>query len=276
VPESPVGRAPRCARRLDEDEEVPAPTRAEVLRVLRNALNRAIREELIGRNVALLVDMPKVSKSRPKPWRAPEAIQFLRTARRHRLFAAFVLVLVLGFRRGEVLGLRWQDVDLEHAECMPRKQVQRVRGKVVLKDLKTESSQAALPLPLFCLRVLEDRRYIQRLERQIAGDKWRQNDGEDVIFSARHGGLLEPRRFSRTFDDLVTRSGARRITVRIARKTCASLLAWLKVHPKVAQAILRHSQISVTMDIYTETSTEDQRTATDQLAELLEGGINGN
>jgi integrase len=252
-------------------------THAEALRTLRNALNRAMQEELVGRNVARLVDMPAARPVKKKPWTAAEAIQFLRAARPHRLYAAFVLVLVLGLRRSEVLGLRWQDVDLEHGQFTPTMQVQRIRGRdgepgrLVLKKLKTESSQAALPLPAFCLEALAERRYLQELERRAGGADWKQAPDADLIFSERNGGLIEPRGFSLTFERLVARSKVRRITVRLARHTCGTLLAFLKVHPKVAQAILRHSQISMTMDIYTHVVAEDQRAAAGQLAALLKG-----
>ncbi|MFF6955283.1 tyrosine-type recombinase/integrase [Streptomyces sp. NPDC008317] len=252
-------------------------TQAEVLRTLRNALTRAMQEELVGRNVARLVDMPQAPPVKKKPWSAAEAIQFLRTCRPHRLYAAFVLVLVLGLRRSEVLGLRWQDVDLEHGQFTPTMQVQRVKGEngqpstLVLKKLKTESSQAALPLPAFCLEALAERRYLQELERRAGGAEWRQEKDADLIFSERNGGPIEPRGFSLSFERLVKRSGVRRITVRLARHTCGTLLAFLKVHPKVAQAILRHSQISMTMDIYTHVVDEDQRAAAVKLAELLKG-----
>ncbi|MDX3087377.1 MULTISPECIES: hypothetical protein [Streptomyces] len=87
-----------------------------------------MREELITRNVALLVDMPEVSKDRGTAWNAREAIAFLRSVRAHRLYAACVLVLVLGLRRSEVLGLRRQDIDFEAGRFTPVKQVQRVKG----------------------------------------------------------------------------------------------------------------------------------------------------
>jgi integrase len=257
-------------------EEVPAPTRFEVLRVLRNALNRAIREEILTRNVALLVDMPKVSKDKGKAWNAREAITFLRTARAHRLYAACVLVLVLGLRRSELLGLRWQDVDFEARQFTPIKQVQRVKGiGLVLKGLKTDSSQAVLPLPEFCARALEERRELQDLERKIAGDHWSQEPDQDLIFSSEHGGMIDPVGFSRTFNRLVQRAGVRRITVRLARHTCGTLLAFLKVHPKVAQAILRHSQISMTMDVYTHVVGDSEREAVTMLDELLEDPLIG-
>ncbi len=154
-------------------EKVGAATRFEVLRTLRNALNRAIREEILTRNVALLVDMPKVSKGKAKPWDAREAVTFLRSARAHRFYAACVLVLVLGLRRSELLGLRWQDIDFENRHFTPVKQVQREkRVGLVLKDLKTESSQAVLPLPEFCARALEERRHLQELERPGSRSGW--------------------------------------------------------------------------------------------------------
>jgi integrase len=257
-------------------EKVGAATRFEVLRVLRNALNRAMREELLTRNVALLVDMPKVNKDKGTAWSAREAITFLRSTRAHRLYAACVLVLVLGLRRSEVLGLRWQDIDFENGRFTPVKQVQREKGVgLVLKDLKTESSQAVLPLPEYCARALEERRALQELERKIAGDHWAQPDDHDLIFSSEHGGMIDPTGFSRTFDRLVKRAGVRRITVRLARHTCGTLLAFLKVHPKVAQAILRHSQISMTMDVYTHVVGDSEREAVTMLAELLEDPLIG-
>ncbi|MER7940834.1 site-specific integrase [Streptomyces sp. NPDC094458] len=256
--------------------EVPPAARFEVLRVLRNALNRAVREELLTRNVAELVDMPKVTKREAKPWNAREAITFLRSARAHRLYAACVLVLVLGLRRSEVLGLRWQDIDFDQRQFTPLKQVQRVKGVgLVLKDLKTESSHAVLPLPEFCARALEERRELQALERKIVGDGWAQEPGQDLIFSSERGGMIDPVGFSRSFSALVKRSGVRRITVRLARHTCGTLLAFLKVHPKVAQAILRHSQISMTMDVYTHVVGDGEREAVTMLAELLEDPLIG-
>ncbi|MDX2917637.1 MULTISPECIES: tyrosine-type recombinase/integrase [Streptomyces] len=256
--------------------EVPPAARFEVLRVLRNALNRAVREELLTRNVAELVDMPKVTKKEAKPWNAREAITFLRSARAHRLYAACVLVRVLGLRRSEVLGLRWQDIDFDQRQFTPLKQVQRVKGVgLVLKDLKTESSHAVLPLPEFCARALEERRELQALERRIVGDGWSQEPGQDLIFSSERGGLIDPVGFSRSFNALVKRAGVRRITVRLARHTCGTLLAFLKVHPKVAQAILRHSQISMTMDVYTHVVGDGEREAVTMLAELLEDPLIG-
>lgn len=129
-------------------EHVGGATQQECLKTLRNALNRAMREELLLRNVAKLVDMPTAESKEVIPWKAQEAISFLRSTRSHRLHAAFVFAIVLGLRRGELLGLRWIDLDFAEGVAHPRKQVQR-RKKVGLVhvDLKTEHSKGALPLP---------------------------------------------------------------------------------------------------------------------------------
>jgi integrase len=87
--------------------------------------------------------------------------------------------------------------------------------------------------------------------------------------------MIGPVGFSRTFDRLVRRAGVRRITVRLARHTCGTLFALLKVHSKVAQAIIRHSRISMTVDVYMHVVGEDEREAVALPAELLEDPLIG-
>ncbi|MGW7667809.1 tyrosine-type recombinase/integrase [Streptomyces sp. NPDC054775] len=107
------------------------------------------------------------------------------------------------------------------------------------------------------------------------GDHWPQGPDQDLIFSSAHGGMIGPVGFSRTFDRLVRRAGVRRITVRLARHTCGTLFALLKVHSKVAQAIIRHSRISMTVDVYMHVVGEDEREAVALPAELLEDPLIG-
>ncbi|MEU1042579.1 tyrosine-type recombinase/integrase [Streptomyces sp. NPDC005907] len=120
-----------------------------------------------------------------------------------------------------------------------------------------------------------ERRELQDLERRIVGAGWAQEPGQDLVFSSERGGPIDPMGFSRSFERLVKRAGVRRITVRLARHTCGTLLAFLKVHPKVAQAIVRHSQISMTMDVYTHVVGDGEREAVSMLAELLQDPLIG-
>ncbi|MET7464133.1 site-specific integrase, partial [Nonomuraea sp. NPDC005501] len=116
---------------------------------LRAALSNAVREEILTRNVAANIKMPVPRKRKVKPWTADEARDFLESAR-HRedpMYPVYVLVLVLGLRLGEALGLRWEDVDLDQAEMTIGWQLQRVAGKLLHRRTKTDASDATLPFP---------------------------------------------------------------------------------------------------------------------------------
>ena len=128
-------------------------------------------------------------------------------------------------------------------------QLQRVRGKLVRREVKTETSEAPLPLPELCATALKIRKQQQDADRDRAGDGWVDTG---LIFTTRHGTPIEPRNFGRSFDRCITAARVPRITVHGTRKTCASLLAAPDVHLRVAMRILRHGKIAVTMEIYTE------------------------
>jgi integrase len=182
------------------------------------------------------------------------------------LYAAFVLVLVLGLRRGEVLGLAWDQVDLDEAELYVGEQLQRVRHELVRREVKTETSEAPLPLPELCVTALKIRKRRQDADQDRAGDGW---IDIGLVFTTRHGTPVEPRKLNRSFDRCVTAARVPRITVHGTRKTCASLLAALDVHPRVAMRILRHSKIALTMEIYTEAPSEATRDALHKLSDWL-------
>jgi integrase len=147
-----------------------ARTRKDIRTVLRAALSCAITDELISRNVARMVKTPAGRSRKRKAWTSDEARTFLEaaTAAGDPMYAAYVLVLVLGLRKGEVLGLRWEDIDLDTAELTIAYQLQRVRRQLLHRETKTEASDATLPLPDICIAALRRRRAEQnaaRLER---------------------------------------------------------------------------------------------------------------
>jgi integrase len=250
--------------------QVPAPRTVKDLRtVLRSALSHAMSDELISRNVAAMVKTPRGRSRKAQAWSSEEARRFLESARDDgdRLYALYVLVLVLGMRKGEVLGLRWEDVDLDAAQLTIKLQLQRVRRRLLHRETKTEASDATLPLPAICVAAPRLRHAEQARDRLAAGPAWQGAAG--LVFTGRFGTPVDPRTVNRAFTARAARAGVRRITVHDARRTCASLLADLDVHPRVAMQILRHADFAVTMEVYTQVSSKQTGEALWRLGESL-------
>lgn len=132
-------------------------------------------------------------------------VKLLLTEAQHtRLYALYVLAATLGFRRGELLGLRWSDIDLDLGTITPAKTVQRVRGRLLIDDTKTEESDNTIPLPKITRRVLIEHRERQIIERTEAGELWIEHN---LVFLTRVGTPIEPRNLNRHFDGIRTRAG---------------------------------------------------------------------
>lgn len=262
---------PQCCGRGQCCHEVASDwTVHQAWRVLRGALTQAMREELVFRNVAALVRVPMPRAKRSAVWLVDDARRFLESARDagDAMYAAYVLLLVLRLRRGEVLGLAWEDVDLEQGEAYIAWQVQRVNGQLLRRRTKTPSSDAPLPLPDIAVRALERHRAEENRRRLAAGDMW----GDcGLVFTTRLGDPLDPRNFHTAFKTRAGKAGVPIIPVHATRRTCASLLVALDVHPRVAMAVLRHSRISMTMEVYSQVSSQATREALRQLGGRLGG-----
>lgn len=237
--------------------------------VLGAALTRAMREELVSRNVARLTKIPPTEPRRMRPWSADEARTFLEAASDDALYAAFVLLLVCGLRRGEALGLRWDDVDFDANELHVRKQLVRGAGRLDLGPVKTRAGRRTLPLLPLARDVLERQQEQQAATRERAGDTWRDTG---LVFTTRSGKPVEPRNLARSFERLSNQAGLRLIRLHDLRHTCASLLKRLGVPPRDAMEILGHSRISVTMEVYTHVDDDSRRDALGKLGDLFRSG----
>lgn len=253
----------RCCHQYPSDSTV-----HQAWRVLRAALSAAVRDQLLYRNVAALVRMPVPRTDRARIWTAAEATRFLESASADddALYAAYVLLLVLGLRRGEVLGLAWQDVDLNKGHARIAWQLQRLPGELRRSRTKTRTSDAVLPLPDVCIVALRRRRPQQEEAAVNAGEPWHDSG---LVFTSSFGTAVDPRNFHRLFKERAAAAGVPVIPVHSTRRTCASLLVELDVHPRVTMQILRHSQIAVTMEIYAQVAPASTRAALSKLGETF-------
>ncbi|MFJ9693658.1 tyrosine recombinase XerC [Kitasatospora sp. NPDC101183] len=233
--------------------------------VLRNALESAVREELILRNVAKLVQVPTPDYSTGKGLTVPQARLLLKTASADRLHGLYVLALAMGLRRGELLGLHWAAVDLERGTLIVSSNLQRVDGALQLGPTKTASSLRTLPLPPLVLEALRAHRERQAQERVAAGERWKDTG---LVFTSRVGTPIEPDNLRRSWYPLRDRLG---LSLRFhdLRHTCVTLLLDLGVPPHIVRQIAGHSDIGVTMKVYAHASLDEQRKALGSLSDKL-------
>ena len=232
--------------------------------VLGAALARAMREELLQRNVARLTTLPPATPDRRQPWTAEEARRFLGAARVDPLYPAFVLLLVYGLRRGEVLGLSWRDVDTGNGVLRIRQQLVRAGGRLRLGPVKTAAGRRELPLIGIVDDVLG-----RQAEMRIVGSRSDEWTAHELVFTTRTGHPVEPRNLARSFSRISARAGLRPIRLHDLRRTTATLLKNLGVPPRDTMEILGHTRIAVTMEIYTSADGTSRRDAIGKLSQLL-------
>lgn len=233
--------------------------------VLRNALQNAVREELIVRNVAQLVQVPTPTYDAGKGLSVAQARLLLKYAAEDRLHALYVLAVAMGMRRGELLGLLWEAVDFERGTLIVERSLQRVAGELQLVRPKTRSSVRTVPLPPLVMQALEEHRERQAQERAAAGDGWKERG---LVFTSRVGTPLEPDNLRRSWYPLRKRLG---LDVRFhdLRHSCVTLLLDLGVPPHIVQQIAGHSGIEVTMTVYAHASLDEMRKGLNRLGDTL-------
>ncbi|MFJ3586003.1 tyrosine-type recombinase/integrase [Streptomyces sp. NPDC090127] len=235
--------------------------------VLKSALEHAVREDELPRNVARNV---KTTTNRPRrfqPLTATEARRFLDAARADRLHSLYELALRTGLRKGELLGLHWEDLDLNAGTASIRHSLQRTRtGGLTHLPTKTRASERRIALPTECIHSLKKRKERQDRERETAGSAW--SDGGHV-FTTPAGRPLDPANLTRRFRTFLDRAGLRRIRFHDLRHSTATLLLEQGVDLVVIKELLGHAHIGVTAGVYAHVRLRLQRQAIDALGNAL-------
>jgi integrase len=247
---------------------------------LRAAINQAMKDGLIHRNVASEVEPPEITPKELDVYTPEEARQLLDAVRGHRLEALFTVAIAIALRLGECIGLQWRDVDFNRRRLTVRHNLQRLRrvrrGDVVKEgEAKTERLLGqpkgkkihSLPLPAVVFDALRQHQARQQEERRLAGMKWKGDD--KYVFTSTVGTPLERRSLDRIFKHLCAAAGLRQIRFHDLRHSAASILIAEGVHPKAIQELLRHASIRLTMDIYGHLFDQVQQETADKMDEVL-------
>jgi integrase len=215
--------------------------------VLRAGLNQAVKWQLLTSNVAALVDSPRQDPKPVEPLTEAAARQVLAAAASHRLSALFRVALMMGLRQGEVLGLRWSDVDLDARTLRVAQALQRIDRQIIFKEPKSAKSRRTLRVPHSVVESLRVHRDQQNFERAAAGDRWTDSG---LVFVSTVGTPLDPRNVLRIWHGLLDKAGLERRAFHVSRHTAVSLLIAEGVPLKVIQEVVGHSLLSTTADIY--------------------------
>lgn len=235
--------------------------------VVHSSLEQARKEGMITINPSAAVRLPKLQRKEIKYLNTEEATTFLSVARDSKHFAAFFLALNTGMRRGEVLGLRWQDVDFTTKQLAVNQGLVRISGKgLVLQEPKTKLSNRVISLPPTVVNVLKEHKKQQNEQRLLAGGAY--NPELDLVFANELGEPVCPRAFTRVFERLVKKAGLD-VTFHGLRHTFATIALEQGVNVKTVQETLGHHSSAFTMDVYSSVTDKMRREAADKVGDLL-------
>jgi integrase len=235
--------------------------------LLHRALADAVRWGLIVRNVTDVVDAPRRSTPEARTWSAPDVNAFLASAAGDRWEALWRLALLTGMRRGELLGMRWTDVDFDAGALAVRRTLSRgSRSKLEPGEPKTASGRRRISLPASAVESLRRHRRYQ-VELRLAGGP--AYEDADLVFATELGRPIHPNSLNYRFRRLIEQAGVPAIRFHDVRHTCATLLLSEGVHPKVVQERLGHADIAMTINLYSHVSPDMQRDAADRLDAIL-------
>ena len=235
-----------------------------VHQLLRKALGDAVRAGLLVRNVALDVTPPRPELGpEQRCWTAKELNHFLGVATEHRLFPALWLAATTGMRRGEIVGLHWDDLDVMTGRLSIRRSISCTGYRTHTTPTKTRTSRRCVDLDTRTLAILEHWRQQQRVEG---------GPDREFVFTTSDGHVLHPHVVSQTFTRLAARAGLPTIRLHDLRHTHATLLLKAGVPLKVVSERLGHSSPAFTMCVYQHVLPGMQRDAAELFATLVTGG----
>ncbi|WP_314591412.1 site-specific integrase [Paenibacillus terrigena] len=240
-----------------------------IFSVINTALNQAFRMELVRRNVARVVSKPKGERRELKVWDLETINRFLEaTHDGSRYSIAMYLALMTGMRQGELLGLRWADIDFDNKTIHVQQSLAR-DGKTINHTLKSKKSIRSVAISTETVARLKEQRKLIVMEMVKEGEEYQKND---LVICSSKGTPASTRSIMKVWNKFIERLELPRITFHDLRHTHASLLLQQGVHPKIVSERLGHSSVVITLDTYSHLLPNLQADAADGLDLLIKSG----
>jgi integrase len=228
------------------------------LQIMITCLKRAVKEKLILTNVALLVEKPEYTPKETMIWIADQTAIFLEAIKDHPQYIAFLLLFTYGMRRGEVLGLRWSDIDFENNNIHVRQQIGRINGCLKASKLKTKNSFRVIPLDMAIRMAIIEHAKKNIVEIPPFNPHFKLST-QGTIVTSNAGTPLDPRNLIRIFHNLSKQAGLPRIKVHATRHIAATNFKDVNMPIVDAQKVLGHAKPETTLKFYQHGTTETQR-----------------
>jgi integrase len=237
--------------------------------LLHKAFDQAEKWGLVARNAVALVSPPTAAHQEMKTLSEAQSRTFLEAVAGERFEALHVLAVSTGMRQGEILALRWSDLDLDRASAQIQRSIQFVTGRYIFTPPKTAKSRRKVELTQTAIAALRRQRVRQIAERLASAGGWAE---QDLVFADEAGGPTSPDRVRWAFQRVLKDAGLPRIRFHDLRHTAATLLLGRGVHPKIVSEMLGHSTIAITLDLYSHVTPTMQREAAAVLDSVLGSG----
>jgi integrase len=252
------------------EEELAPRSISTIHTLMHSALDNAVRWNLISRNVVSLVSLPHIEPHEAVVLSPDEAKKLVEVVRGNRMHAIILLAVTTGLRRGEILSLHWNDINLDDGIVYAHRTMNRFPGYgFVENDSKTKASRRKITLPQVVIDALVEQKQRQEMARQKAGSKWIE---QNLVFPNMNGNYIQPNYVRIRFHQLLEKVGFPDMRFHDLRHSAATILLILGVHPKVVQELLGHSSIAITMNVYSHLLPSMQKDAMNIMHEAFMEG----
>ena len=229
-----------------------------VHKIIHDGLATAVRHEVLSRNIASLVQPPKIPKTKMNVWTDEQLVEFLAYAKQYRYYMIILLAATCGLRRGEAIALRWIDVDLTKGTITVNQSYTRGEKGHIFQEPKTKAGIRTIALPQITIDALKRQKVLLAQDKLAAGPKYVDHG---LVSQTKNGSPISPYYFESRWLELVRKSDLPKIRFHDLRHTHASLLLQQNVHPKVVSERLGHSSVGITLDRYSHTYGVDFKVA---------------
>lgn len=238
-------------------------------RIIHGALAQAVKWQLVTRNVADCVEPPKPKKYEASFLNEEQTNLLIEKAKKSDIYIPVIIAIYTGMRRGEVLGLNWQNVNFDKKYIRVVQELSCTKQGLKILPPKTNKSIRNIAIPDTLVKILKKHKAEQMKNKLILGEEYQNTD---MVCTYPNGKLFYPKRFSAKFNELLNKNGLPVIRFHDLRHSHASLLVKLGVQPKVISERLGHSNIGITMDLYSHLYEEADREVADMFEKIINIG----